>query len=219
MVGETRDVETAETAIQAALTGHLVFTTVHTNDAVSSVIRLVDMGIEPFLVASSVSAMVAQRLVRKVCPECAVEGHTIEVLVPDTGQVRKLKRVLRPVGCSRCSESGYRGRIGLFELIIINDEMRRMIVKGGTAHDIMAEARRTGFRSMFESGLDKVEEGVTTLEEVMRVTRTVLEDDIFRAQRTDRRKTDFSQSQELPIVNKDTMNDAMNATQGRGEGF
>jgi type IV pilus assembly protein PilB len=215
MVGETRDVETAETAIQAALTGHLVFTTVHTNDAVSSVIRLVDMGIEPFLVASSVSAMVAQRLVRKVCRECAVEGQSIEVLIPHTGEVRKLKKVLRPVGCSKCSESGYKGRIGLFELIVMNDEMRRMVVKGANAQDLVMEARKSGFISMFEDGLQKVEAGTTTLEEVMRVTRTVLEDDIFRADAIDRRKTDFSQNPDMPILNEDTMN----ATQGRGEGF
>lgn len=182
MVGETRDVETAEVAIQAALTGHLVFTTVHTNDAVSSIIRLVDMGIEPFLVSSSVSAMIAQRLVRKVCKECAVEDHPVEIRVPETGEVRRIKTVVKPVGCDKCGQSGYRGRVGLFELVVMNDEIRRLIVKGGTFQDLVKEARRTGYRTMFEDGIEKVAEGVTALEEVMRVTRTVLEEDLFSAE-------------------------------------
>lgn len=183
MVGETRDVETAEIAIQAALTGHLVFTTVHTNDAVSSVVRLIDMGIEPFLVASSVSGMVAQRLVRKVCSECAAEGEPIDVLVPETGKLRHLKRVLKPVGCDRCSGSGYRGRVGLYELIVMNDRMRRQIIARAPSEDLVEEARKTGFRTMFEDGIDKIGAGVTTLEEVMRVTRAVLDDDILPADR------------------------------------
>lgn len=179
MVGETRDVETAEIAIQAALTGHLVFTTLHTNDALSSVVRLIDMGIEPFLVGSSVSAILAQRLVRKVCKKCAVEAEPVEIFVPETREVRRLEHLVKPVGCDKCNGTGYRGRIGLFELAVINDEMRRLIVRGGSYQDLVAEARKNGYRTMFEDGIDKVEAGVTTLEEVMRVTRTVLEDDIF----------------------------------------
>jgi type II secretory ATPase GspE/PulE/Tfp pilus assembly ATPase PilB-like protein len=179
MVGETRDVETAEIAIQAALTGHLVFTTVHTNDAISSVIRLVDMGIEPFLVSSSVSAMIAQRLVRRVCPSCAVETQPPEVTIPETGETRRLRKALKAQGCGRCAENGYKGRVGLYELVVLNDVMRRMIVKGGTAQDLVAQARKTGFKTMFEDGLDKVEQGLTTVEEVMRVTRTVLDEDIM----------------------------------------
>jgi type IV pilus assembly protein PilB len=179
MVGETRDVETAEIAIQAALTGHLVFTTVHTNDAISSVIRLVDMGIEPFLVGSSVAAMVAQRLVRRVCSHCAVQTQPPEIIVPETGEVRRLRRALKAQGCDRCAENGYKGRLGLYELVILNDLMRRMIVKGSTAQDLAAEGRNTGFKTMFEDGLDKVEQGLTTLEEVMRVTRTVLDEDMM----------------------------------------
>ena len=177
MVGETRDVETAEIAIQAALTGHLVFTTVHTNDAISSVIRLVDMGIEPFLVSSSVSAMIAQRLVRRVCPSCAVETQPPEIVIPDSGETRRLGRALKAQGCDRCAENGYKGRVGLYELVVLNDVMRRLIVKGGTAQDLVAQARTTGFKTMFEDGLDKVEQGLTTVEEVMRVTRTVLDED------------------------------------------
>ena len=181
MVGETRDVETAEIAIQAALTGHLVFTTVHTNDAVSSITRLVDMGIEPFLVASSVSAMVAQRLVRRLCDQCAAAAQPVELLVPETGEVRKLRRALKPVGCEKCSQSGYKGRIGLYEMVVVDDEIRRLIVKRASEQDIKHAARRNSYRAMFEDGIDKVEHGVTSLEEVMRVTRTVLEDEIWTA--------------------------------------
>jgi type IV pilus assembly protein PilB len=184
MVGETRDVETSEIAIQAALTGHLVFTTVHTNDSVSAITRLIDMGIEPFLVASSVSAILAQRLVRKVCPDCAEEGGPSEVTVPETGEVRRLEKTVKSLGCERCSKSGYRGRVGLYELVVINDEMRRTIIEGAEEHNLRQQARATGYRTMLEDGLDKCAAGLTTLEEVMRVTRTVLEDDLFAPFRT-----------------------------------
>jgi type IV pilus assembly protein PilB len=179
MVGETRDVETAEIAIQAALTGHLVFTTVHTNDAISSVVRLIDMGIEPFLVSSSVAAMLAQRLVRKVCRECATEGPAVDILIPETGQVRKLEGPAKPVGCEACGGTGYKGRTGLYELIVMNDRMKRLVVTGAPMQDLVATARQVGYRTMFEDGIDKVAAGITSLEEVMRVTRTVLEDDIY----------------------------------------
>jgi type IV pilus assembly protein PilB len=188
MVGETRDVETAEIAIQAALTGHLVFTTVHTNDAVSSIVRLIDMGIEPFLVSSSVSAMLAQRLVRRVCEKCAVVGGPVDVIIPETGDIRKLKKVMKPGACDRCGGTGYKGRIGIYELVIMNDTMRRLVVKGSSFQDLVKEARQTGYRTMFEDGIDKVETGVTALEEVMRVTRTVLEDDLFSAEDSERWK-------------------------------
>lgn len=184
MVGETRDVETSEIAIQAALTGHLVFTTVHTNDSVSAITRLIDMGIEPFLVASSVSAILAQRLVRKVCPDCAEEGGPSEVTVPETGEVRRLEKTVKSLGCEKCSKSGYRGRVGLYELVVINDEMRRTIIEGAEEHNLRQQARATGYRTMLEDGLDKCAAGLTTLEEVMRVTRTVLEDDLFAPFRT-----------------------------------
>lgn len=179
MVGETRDVETSEIAIQAALTGHLVFTTVHTNDSISAITRLIDMGIEPFLVASSVSAILAQRLVRRVCPTCAEAVGPIEVSVPETGKIRRLSKGMRAVGCDRCSKSGYRGRVGLYELVVVNDEMRRTIIEGADEQALKRQARAGGYRTMFEDGLDKCAQGVTTLEEVMRVTRTVLEDEIF----------------------------------------
>jgi type IV pilus assembly protein PilB len=179
MVGETRDIETSEIAIQAALTGHLVFTTVHTNDSVSAITRLIDMGIEPFLVASAVSAILAQRLVRRVCRDCAFEGGPAEVTVPETGEVRRLERTLKAKGCEKCGGAGYKGRVGLYELVIMNDDMRRTIVGGADERVIREQARTTGYRTMFEDGLDKCAAGLTTLEEVMRVTRTVLEDQLF----------------------------------------
>jgi type IV pilus assembly protein PilB len=179
MVGETRDVETAEIAIQAALTGHLVFTTVHTNDAVSSITRLMDMGVEPFLVSSSVSAILAQRLVRRLCKHCAKPHAGVDLTVPDTGEPRRIPKVFKPGGCDRCSGSGYKGRVGLYELVIVDDRVRRLIVKRAPEQEIKETARRGGFRTMFEDGLDKVEAGQTSLEEVMRVTRTVLEDEIW----------------------------------------
>ena len=179
MVGETRDVETSEIAIQAALTGHLVFTTVHTNDSISAITRLIDMGIEPFLVASSVSAILAQRLVRRVCPECAVVTGPTEVTVPETGESRRIDVALKAGGCEKCSKTGYRGRVGLYELVVINDEMRRTVVEGADEQTLREQARAAGYRTMFEDGVDKCAAGMTTIEEVMRVTRTVLEDDIL----------------------------------------
>jgi type IV pilus assembly protein PilB len=179
MVGETRDVETSEIAIQAALTGHLVFTTVHTNDSISAITRLIDMGIEPFLVASSVSAILAQRLVRKLCESCAEEAGASEVTIPETGEVKSLENTLKAVGCERCSKTGYRGRVGLYELVVVNDEMRRTIVAGADERTLREQARATGYRTMLEDGLDKCAARMTSLEEVMRVTRTVLEDELF----------------------------------------
>jgi type IV pilus assembly protein PilB len=184
MVGETRDLETAEIAIQAALTGHLVFTTVHTNDAISSITRLIDMGIEPFLVSSSVSAIVAQRLVRRLCPQCATPAAPIEIVIPDTGKPRKVKKLLKPAACDVCGVTGYKGRVGLYEMVVMTDEIRRLIVKRAPEQDLKQAARKGGYRSMFEDGVDKVEQGLTSLEEVMRVTMTVLESEIWSAEKT-----------------------------------
>jgi type IV pilus assembly protein PilB len=183
MVGETRDVETAEIAIQAALTGHLVFTTLHTNDAVSSITRLIDMGVEPFLVASSVSAIIAQRLVRKLCVHCAQRSQPVELVVPEISEARRLSGVMKPVGCEKCGGSGYKGRVGLYEMVIVDDNLRRLIVKGASEQEMKESARKGGYRTMFEDGLDKVEAGATSLEEVMRVIRTVLDDDILTVEK------------------------------------
>ncbi|MBI4520796.1 MAG: Flp pilus assembly complex ATPase component TadA, partial [Gemmatimonadetes bacterium] len=147
MVGEMRDRETAEIAIQAALTGHLVFSTLHTNDAPGGVTRLVDMGIEPYLVAATVQAILAQRLVRVVCESCRSAA-----------------------GCEACSHTGYKGRTGIFELLSVADEMRALIVGRAPLDEIRAAARRAGMKGLYEDGMGKVEAGVTTVDEVLRVT-------------------------------------------------
>jgi len=126
-----------------------------------------------------VVAIVAQRLVRRICPVCSVKGDSIELHVPWTGEVKRIEEPPKAVGCDECSKTGYKGRVGLYEMIVITDEMRRMIVKSTNAQDLVDEARKGGYRTLFEDGLDKVAEGMTSLEEVMRVTRTVLDEDIY----------------------------------------
>jgi type II secretory ATPase GspE/PulE/Tfp pilus assembly ATPase PilB-like protein len=155
MVGEMRDRETAEVAIQAALTGHLVFSTLHTNDAPSGVTRLVDMGIEPYLVSATVQAILAQRLVRVLCPDCA----------RDTGNGEYV-----PVGCHACNGSGFRGRRGLYELFVPDDAARERIIARPSAAELVALARRTGMSTLLEHGRDLVRRGVTSADEVLRVT-------------------------------------------------
>ncbi|MBI5830876.1 MAG: Flp pilus assembly complex ATPase component TadA [Armatimonadetes bacterium] len=176
MVGEIRDVETAHIAIEASLTGHLVLSTVHTNDAPQSVTRLVDMGVEPFLVAASLIGSMAQRLVRKICSECRVAYHPpVEALErfgfkPDPNNPITF---YRGQGCSNCRETGYRGRIGIYELMIMNAEISELIVKGGSAGEIRDAARANGMRTLQQDGLKKVLAGMTTIEEVMRVVQSV----------------------------------------------
>ncbi len=170
LVGEIRDLETAETAIQASLTGHLVFSTLHTNDAASANTRLLDMGVEPFLVASSVEAVLAQRLVRKICPSCK------ESYKPDP---RKLPadfnyqdgELWRGRGCRQCNNTGYRGRLGIFELLVLNDEVRELIMERAGAGSIMAAGRKNGLVLLREDGWNKVRQGITTPAEVGRVTK------------------------------------------------
>ena len=165
MVGEIRDLETAEIAIRAALTGHLVFSTLHTNDAPSAVTRLTDMGVENYLISSSLLAVLAQRLVRLICPHCRVV---------DERQAAALDRpVYRGAGCDRCSQIGYRGRQGILELMDVNDEIRRLVVQNADASVLTAAARRNGMRTLKEDGWDKVYQGVTTVEELVRVTQDV----------------------------------------------
>ena len=164
MVGEIRDLETAEIAIRAALTGHLVFSTLHTNDAPSAVTRLTDMGVENYLISSSLLAVLAQRLVRLICPHCRVV---------DERQAALDRPVYRGAGCDRCSQIGYRGRQGILELMDVNDEIRRLVVQNADASVLTAAARRNGMRTLKEDGWDKVYQGVTTVEELVRVTQDV----------------------------------------------
>ena len=174
MVGEIRDLETAEIAIRAALTGHLVFSTLHTNDAPSAFTRLIDMGIEPFLVASSVEAIMAQRLVRTICPHCKTE----QKVEPDY-----LKRIgfpedeiatakfWRGAGCEQCRQLGYQGRMGIYELLILNEALRPLILNRAPASTIAQKAIEFGMRTLRTDGWNKVRAGQTTIEEVLRVTQ------------------------------------------------
>jgi general secretion pathway protein E len=173
LVGEIRDRETAEIAIQAALTGHLVFSTLHTNDAASAVTRLIDMGIEPFLVSSAVRAIIAQRLVRTICTSCTERMH------PTTDQMEELRLagmningpLPQPKGCDDCLQTGYRGRMGIFEFLLLREELQSLILKTSDANMIRNKAVELGMRTLREDGLRKVAAGETTLDEVLRVTQ------------------------------------------------
>lgn len=173
LVGEIRDLETAEIAVQAALTGHLVFSTLHTNDAPSSIARLRDMGVQPFLITATVESILAQRLVRKICPNCR------ELTVPSTEALADLemtpedvigKSFYRGRGCTACNNTGFKGRMGLFEFMPITDEIRELIHNGASTEELRDAAMRAGMRTLRQDGLDKVYEGLTTIEEVVRET-------------------------------------------------
>jgi type IV pilus assembly protein PilB len=174
LVGEIRDEETANTAIQASLTGHLVFSTLHTNDAPSAVTRLVDMGVQPFLVASSVMAVMAQRLVRKVCPKCKARLEPPPHILQGLGlrpEIAKKANFMKGKGCSHCNKTGYRGRLGIYELMIMSSSIREMTFKGEPTMNIRRLARKQGMRTLFEDGMIKAIKGITTLEEVLRITQ------------------------------------------------
>ena len=171
LVGEIRDAETAGIALQAALTGHLVMSTLHTSDAVETVVRLVDLGVEPWIIANALSAVLAQRLVRLVCPHCKAMGK-LEADLWDGDEVLLAAgtEVVRPKGCSRCLRTGYKGRTGIFEFLEVDDELRELIKARATARayrDILAGRKIASLR---RAGFDKVQQGLTTIDEVMRVT-------------------------------------------------
>ncbi len=173
MIGEIRDLETANIAVQAALTGHLVFSTLHTNDAPSAVTRIVDMGVKPFLVASAVKAIMAQRLIRKVCPKCRVPymptDYEMEVLKLNPDEMKNATMV-RGNGCNECSRTGYRGRMGIYEIFSVDDEVRRLIYEKVPSNVIRARARELGMRTLREDGVRKIMAGITTPEEVISIT-------------------------------------------------
>jgi len=177
MVGEIRDKDTAEIAIRASLTGHLVFSTLHTNDAPGAITRLVDMGIEPFLVASAIELVIAQRLVRRLCMECATPvpvnkvklREALAILGCDQAEAETVDALKGPVGCDRCRGTGYRGRIGLFEIFRLNDEMHELVLKHESTRTLAECARKNGMRTLGQSGWEKVKSGFTTLDEVLRV--------------------------------------------------
>ena len=174
MVGEIRDHETAEIAIESALTGHLVFSTLHTNDAAGAVTRLQDMGVEGYLISSSLLAIQAQRLVRRICPDCKQEHE----LTDDEATVLEIEkafcpRVNRGSGCDRCGNTGYRGRVGLYELLLMSDAIRHHIASGADANIIRDQAIKEGMTTLRQDALEKLKAGITTPEEVVRVTRAL----------------------------------------------
>jgi type II secretion system protein E len=173
MIGEIRDHETASIAVNASLTGHLVLSTLHTNDAPSAIARLVDIGVKPFLVSSSVRAVLAQRLVRRLCPHCKAPSELSEyelgALQIEAGQIRQAS-VMRPVGCDRCRGRGYRGRMGIFEMFLVDDEVRNMINNNASTISLRQRARELGMRTLREDGVRKVLAGMTTAEEVISTT-------------------------------------------------
>ena len=174
MIGEIRDHETAEIAIESALTGHLVFSTLHTNDAAGAVTRMQDMGVESYLISSSLLAIQAQRLVRRICADCVVqhklsedEANVLEVEMADYPVINRGK------GCERCGGTGYRGRIGLYELMILTDSIRHHITSGADANIIREQAISEGMRTLRQDALEKLGAGLTSPEEVVRVTRAL----------------------------------------------
>jgi type IV pilus assembly protein PilB len=173
LVGEIRDLETAQIAVQASLTGHLVLSTLHTNDAPSSIIRLIDLGMEPFLLTATIEGIVAQRLVRTICPKCKEQYEPKEEELMELNLLPadvRGKRFSRGRGCDNCNKSGYRGRMALFEIMGMDDEMRELVMQQANTTALRAHARRRGMRSLRESGLLSIYEGQTTIDEVVRET-------------------------------------------------
>ena len=173
MVGEIRDKETAEIAIQAALTGHLVFSTLHTNDAAGGISRLLDMGVEPFLVSSSIEALIAQRLVRRLCPECRKPYQPNEVFLDEIAFPKERLHegtIYEPNGCESCRGSGYQGRTAIYEVLPMSDSIRSLVTQHASASVIKNQGLKEGMRTLREDGWNKVLKGITTLEEVIRVT-------------------------------------------------
>jgi type IV pilus assembly protein PilB len=173
MVGEIRDRDTAQIAVEAALTGHLVLSTLHTNDAPTAITRLVEMGIEPFLVASSIECVVAQRLARTLCTACRAETKVSKATLAQHGfRVSAGITAHEAVGCRRCGGTGYKGRTGLYETMPITDEIRSLVLQRASSAEVGEVAVGQGMRRLRDDGLDKVKQGITTIEEVVRVTGT-----------------------------------------------
>ena len=174
LVGEIRDLETAETAIRTALTGHLVFSTLHTNDAASAITRLLDMGIESFLAASSIDAILAQRLVRVICPHCK-EPYELESEIATAIKAilhkNNIETFYHGRGCAKCRFTGFHGRTAITELIVLSDRLREMTIARKHSNEIDSQAKKEGMNSLFQSGIDKVRDGITTYQEVLRVTK------------------------------------------------
>jgi general secretion pathway protein E/type IV pilus assembly protein PilB len=173
LIGEIRDGETAQSAIQASLTGHLVFSTLHTNDAAGAFTRLVDMGVEPYLVASTIEGVLAQRLVRKLCPKCREAYEPKPENIPSDFPDPIPKQFWRPIGCRACRDTGYSGRTGLYELLMTDTAVRRMCVERASSGDILAYGMKRGMKTLRLCGFDRVREGETSVEEVLRITKGI----------------------------------------------
>jgi general secretion pathway protein E len=174
MIGEIRDLETAEIAVQSALTGHLVLSTLHTNDAPSAITRLLDLGLENFLLSSTIRGILAQRLVRVICPYCKEEDvSTVDLVRLDSSGAPYDVTFYRGKGCEKCTFTGYHGRLGIFELLVIDDNIRRLILRNADANELRQTAVKFGMKTILEDGNNKVREGTTTLSEVFRVTQEV----------------------------------------------
>ena len=172
MIGEIRDLETAEIAVQSALTGHMVFSTLHTNDAPSAITRLMDLGVESFLLSSTVRGILAQRLVRVICPHCREKDYSVvsrEEL--DPFEIGLEVDIYRGKGCEKCTYTGYFGRKGIFELMVIDDDVRRLMLRKADANELRQAARQQGMKTLFEDGAAKIKLGITTPSEVFRVTQ------------------------------------------------
>jgi type II secretory ATPase GspE/PulE/Tfp pilus assembly ATPase PilB-like protein len=173
MIGETRDQETAQIAIQSALTGHLVLSTLHTNDAPSSITRLIDMGIEPFLIASSVVISIAQRLVRKLCDKCKQpyepQADVLQRLGLTAEQAKQIK-FFKPVGCDECGNTGYKGRLPIFEVMQMTEDMAKLTMERSDTTQLKKQAQKDGMTLLIEDGIRKIKEGLTTVEEVLSVS-------------------------------------------------
>ena len=177
MVGEVRDLETAEIAIRVALTGHFVFSTLHTNDSTGAVTRLLDMGIEPYLVSSSIEAVIAQRLVRVICSKCKTEVSPDEGLIKDLNLDPKKKRIFyEGKGCQACKFTGFKGRTAIYEILALDDDIRDLVVRRSPTNEIKELALKRGMRTLFNDGMVKVERGITTVKEVLRVTEIEAEE-------------------------------------------
>jgi type IV pilus assembly protein PilB len=173
MVGEIRDFETAQIAVEAALTGHLVFTTVHTNDAPSAVARLLDLGLEKFLITATAEAIVAQRLVRRVCSNCKREYKPSPEEIMELGLMPEDvadKKFYYGKGCDLCNNTGYKGRMGLYEIMVFNDEIRDLIMNDASTAVLRNAARKNGMRMLRENGLSAIFDGITTIDEVVKET-------------------------------------------------
>jgi type IV pilus assembly protein PilB len=173
MVGEVRDFETAEIAVKAALTGHLVLSTLHTNDAPATISRLLNMGVEPFLITASVNLVLAQRLARKVCLDCKRPQEIDKQALLDLGMSEEQTQgatVFKGMGCATCNSTGYKGRVALYEVMRFSEDLKEMVLTGASAAELKAAAIKKGMATLRASGIRKVLEGVTTPEEILRVT-------------------------------------------------